>query len=195
MKHLIVLSAFILGTVCIPAKAESIAITYTLTGTGTVVGATDTTLTLDAQAAGSVLSADPGLNVAWNPVSYSDESVLDLTTGNLNGTFTMLFQDGDTITGNVFEDDSAVDASPSQTGPFPQTLTFTGGTGAFAGAAGSVSGLGFLGTTTFTVTGSGLVDAPAIPEPASPSLILAGLALLIARLWSSNLRVRMNPGR
>jgi hypothetical protein len=115
-------------------------------------------LTLVAQASGYVLASDPGLNAAWNPVSYSDQSVLDLTTNLLNGDFTLTFADGDTLTGTVFEDDSTIDSSPTQTGPFPQTLTFTGGAGEFAGASGSVSGNGFLGATDFTVSGSGTLN-------------------------------------
>jgi hypothetical protein len=119
--------------------------------------------------------------------------MLDLTTGLLNGTFNLSFADGDMVFGNVFEDDSVIDASPSQTGPFPQTLTFTGGTGEFAGAAGSVSGLGFLGITNFTVSGSGVVNAPAIPEPASLALILGGLALLAIRPWHASLKSADEP--
>jgi len=167
----------------VPAQADSIAITYSLTGMGTVQSATDTTLTLSAVANGSVLSGDPDRNAAWNPVSYSDLSVLDLTTGLLNGNFSLVFADGDTLSGNIFEDDSVIDASPSQTGPFPQTLTFTGGTGEFAGATGSVSGQGFLGTTVFTVSGSGTVNAPAVPEPAPAALLVGGLALISIRRW------------
>ena len=158
-------------------SANAIGITYSLTGVGTVQSATDTTLTLVAQAGGSVLSGDPGLNAAWNPVTYSDQSVLDLTTGLLKGNFSMTFANGDALLGHIFEDDSAV----TDTGPFTQTLTFTGGTGEFAGATGSVSGNGFIGTTTFTVSGSGTVNAPAVPEPASAALLLGGLALLIAK--------------
>jgi hypothetical protein len=109
--------------------------------------------------------------------------VLDLTTNLLNGNFTLTFADGDTLIGKIFEDDTAIDTSPSQTGPFPQTLTFTGGTGEFAGATGSVSGNGFLGTTNFTVSGSGTVNAPAVPEPASATLLLGGLAILIVGRW------------
>jgi hypothetical protein len=179
MKHLIILSAFLLGTVCIPAKADSIAITYSLTGTGTVLTSTDTTLTLVAQASASVLSGDAGLNAAWNPATYSDQSVLDLTTSLLNGNFTFSLANGDSSTGNVFEDQSAIDAT-SGTGPFTQTLTLTGGTGEFAGATGSVSGNGFLGTTDFAVSGSGTVNAPSVPEPSSLALILGGLGLMIA---------------
>ncbi len=169
----------------IPAEAGSIAITYNLTGTGTVQSATDTTLTLVASANGSILSGNSGLDAAWNPVSYSDVSVLDFTTNLLNGNFTMTFADGDTLTGNVFEDQTAPDTSPTQTGPFSQSLTFTGGTGAFAGASGSVSGQGFLGTTEFTVSGSGNVNTPAVPEPATESLLICGLGLISIRLRRS----------
>src|SRR5581483_4540352 len=114
---------------------------------------------------------------------YSDQSVLDLTTGLLNGNFSLVLADGDTLSGTIFEDDSVIDASPSQTGPFPQTLTFTGGTGAFAGATGSVSGQGFLGTTSFTVSGSGTINTPSVPEPAPATLLVGGLALLSIRWW------------
>ncbi len=181
MKRLHVLTAFILGTVCLPAEAGPIAITYNLTGVGTVQGSTATTLTLVAQANGSVLSGNPTLNSVWNPVTYSDQSLLDLTTGLLHGNFTLSFADGATLFGSLFEDDSAIDASPTQTGPFPQSLTLTGGTREFTGATGSFSGNGFLGTTGFTVSGSGSVTAPAIPEPGSAALLFGGLALLIAR--------------
>jgi hypothetical protein len=164
-----------------PAHAASIPVTYSLAGVGTVESGTDTTLTLVAEANGSILSTDPALNAAWNPITYSDQSVLDLTTGLLTGNFTILFQDGDTLVGSVFEDDSVVDASPTQTGPFPQTLTFTGGTGEFAGATGSVSGTGFLGTTSFAVSGSGTLDTPAVPEPEPLALIIGGLVFITAR--------------
>jgi hypothetical protein len=61
----------------IPARANSIAITYSLSGMGTVVDSTDTTLTLVGQFSGSVLSGDPVLNAVWNPVTYTDHSVAD----------------------------------------------------------------------------------------------------------------------
>ncbi|HEY3939999.1 MAG TPA: PEP-CTERM sorting domain-containing protein [Bryobacteraceae bacterium] len=164
----------------LPTHAASIAVTYSFSGIGTVVDATATTLTLDAQASGSILSGDAGLDAVWNPISYSDQAVLDLTTGLLHGNFIATLQDGDTITGTVDEDDSAVDATTG-TGPFTQTLTFTGGTGGFAGVSGSVSGNGFVGTTNFMVSGSGNLDTSAVPEPASGAFLLGGLAFLIAR--------------
>ena len=67
-----------------------------------------TTLILDGLFTGSILSGIPALNAAWNPVTYTDHSVADLTTGLLNGTFNIKFANGDMLSGNLFEDVSAV---------------------------------------------------------------------------------------
>ncbi len=138
MKALAMAIPGILCALAIPAHANSIAITYSLTG-GPIADpvVSGTTLILDGLFTGSFLSGDPGLNTAWNPVTYSDHSVAELTTGLLNGTFNILFANGNTLFGNVFEDVSAVIATG--TGPFSQSLTFIGGTGEFAGATGSAS--------------------------------------------------------
>jgi len=176
-------AAFVaLITTVMPARASNIPISYSFTGTGTEVDSSATTLTLDASASGSFLSHDLALDASWNPITYTDRSVLDFTTNLLNGSFTISFADGDTLFGHVFEDQSVVDASPTQTGPFPQTLTITGGTGAFALASGSLSGEGFLGTSNFTVSGSGSIDVATAPEPASALLLCSSLVLLIGGL-------------
>lgn len=156
------------------ARANTIAITYSLSGTGTVVGSTATTLTLDTVAAGSILSSSSALNTAWNPVSFSELCTLDFTTNLLQGNFTITLQDGDTLLGTDLEDQSAVDASPDGTGPYTQVLTFTGGTGKFAGVTGSASGDGFVGTSSFTESGSGTLNTA--PEPGPAVLLLTGLA-------------------
>lgn len=184
------MAVFVLIAATLPAKAGAIGVSYSLAGTGTVVDATSDTLTLDASALGSVLSGDADLDTAWNPVTYSDEAVLDLNTGLLQGKFTLSFADGQTLSGNVFEDNTAILASPTQTGPFTQTLMFTGGTGEFAGATGSFSGQGFVGTTNFTVSGSGTIDTSAVPEPSSILLLLSGLAPIIAGAWQYRTQVR-----
>jgi hypothetical protein len=194
-RYVAALAALAIMASAVPAKANSIPVTYSLAGTGTVVDATDSTLTLEAAAVGSVLSANAGLNTAWNPVTYSDEAVLDLNTGLLNGSFTFSFADGATLSGNVFEDNTAVLASPTQTGPFTQTLTFTGGTGEFGGATGSFSGQGFVGATGFTVSGSGTIDASAVPEPSSIMLLLSGLTLIIAGARQCGRRVAHSASR
>lgn len=187
-------AVFILIAATLPAKASVIPATYSLAGTGTVVDATSATLTLDATALGSVLSGNADLDTAWNPATYSDEAVLDLNTGLLQGKFTLSFADGQTLSGNVFEDNTAILASPTQTGPFTQTLTFTGGTGEFAGATGSFSGQGFVGTTDFTVSGSGTIVTSAVPEPSSIVLLLSGSTLIILKLRRSRACANSAPG-
>lgn len=142
LKRIWTISACTLGIACtlaIPAQANSIAITYSFTGASIAPPVlSGTTLILDNFATGSILSGDPALNAIWNPVTFQDHCVVDLTTGLLNGTISFVFADGAILFGNEFEDVSAVLAT--NTGPFTQTLTFTGGTGEFAGATGSVSG-------------------------------------------------------
>ena len=134
------------------------------------------TLTLDGFFTGSVLSGNPSLTAGWNPVTYADHSVIDLTTGLLNGTFAMTFGNGDMLSGNLFED---LTAAPGGVGPFTQTFTFTGGTGKFAGATGSASGGGISGSRA-TVSGSGTINAPAIaPEPASLALAVLGISAIM----------------
>jgi hypothetical protein len=182
------IAAAFLASTCLPALAANIPITYSLTGTGTVVDGTDTTLTLSTTASGSILSTNPALNASWNPVSYSELCILDLNTNLLAGPFTLVFADGATLTGNDLEDDTVIDNSPTQTGPFSQTLTFTGGTQEFAGASGSVTGMGFLGAVDFTITGSGVLitAASSTPEPSSgPLLLAAGILLLASKLRRS----------
>jgi hypothetical protein len=160
----------------IPGRADTIGFTYSFSGLvettpPVVIG---TTLFLDGAATGSILTGYPGLNAIWNPVTFHDTCEADLTTGILTGVFTMTFANSDTLSGNIFEDVSAVLAT--NTGPYTGTLTFTGGTGEFAGATGSASIGGVIGSTGSTASGSGTVTAAAItPEPASIALFGTGL--------------------
>ena len=121
-------------------KGATIPVTYNfvaggLTGPPVMMG---TTLIVDGFFTGSVLSGDPSLNAVWNPVTYSDHGVIDLTTGLLNGTFTMTFANGNMLLGNLFEDVSQVIPTGGTGGAFTQTFTFTSGTGEFSGATGSL---------------------------------------------------------
>ena len=174
-----ILMAVIASIASIPAQAATIGISYSFTGgpTGPPV-VSGTTLTLDGLDTGSILSSNLGLNAVWNPVTFRDHSVVDLTTGLLNGSFSITFANGNMLSGNLFEDVSAVVATGM--GPFSQKLTFTGGTGMFAGASGSTSGSGVASATGFS-SGSGTLTAPGIPapEPASAALILGGLLAIV----------------
>ncbi len=129
----------------VSAQAATIDISYSLTGgpTGPPV-VSGTNLILDGFFSGSILSGNPALNAEWNPVTYSDHSVVDTITGLLNGTFVMTFASGDMLSGMLFEDVSALLASGGTVpAPYTQAFTFTAGTGKFAGATGSASGAGF----------------------------------------------------
>ena len=186
LKRIWIFSACTLGIACalaVPAEANSIPIAYSFAGASLAPPVqSGTTLIIDNFATGSILSGDPALNAIWNPVTFQNHCVVDLTTGLLHGTITFVFADGATLFGNEFEDVSAVVATGG-TGPFTEIYTFTGGTGEFAGATGSVSGGGIGVATGFTESGSGTLNAPAVPEPASAALFLGGLALLIGGWW------------
>jgi hypothetical protein len=187
MKTIGLIAMSLLGALLVleaPARAGTVAITYSFTGGLTAPPDLQADgLHLQASATGSVDEFNPVVNAAWNPVTFDTKDTLDLSTGLDNGIFTWSFANGDTLTGTMFEDDTAVNFA-TNTGPFLQNLTFTGGTGAFAGATGSTSGSGLLTAPTFTITGNGLVTAPglvSVPEPGSLSLMLgAGIFAAIA---------------
>lgn len=166
----------------VSAQAGTVGIAFSFTGTETgspVVSGTN--LILDNSATGAFTTGNPTLDAAWNPVSFTDHCTADLTTGLLSGTITFTFADGSTLFGDEFEDVSALIASGG-IGPFTETYKFTGGTGEFAGASGSVSGSGVGTETGFTDSGSGSLTAVAIatPEPTSIILTLAGFLVVLA---------------
>lgn len=114
-------------------------------------------------------------------MTYNDVSQASFSTGLLNGTFSIAFANGEMLSGMLAENVSALIASNS-TGPFTQTLTFTAGTGEFAGVSGSASGTG-LGAAVTTVSGSGTLTAPGLvtPEPGLIALMLVGLTFIALR--------------
>jgi len=179
-------ATFLLSTwlfASVPARAGTIDITYSFTGMGTVTGMTGNFLDLTGAFTGSVDQANPAKNAVWNPVTYNDVSQANLLTGLLNGTFSITFANGEILSGMVAENVSAIISSPTGTGPFTQTLTFTAGTGEFGGVSGSASGTGFVGAVTGNVSGSGTLTAPGLltPEPGSIALVFGGMAFLAFR--------------
>jgi hypothetical protein len=184
--HIVVLA--LASSLGMDARGATIPVTYNFaggpTGPPVMIG---TTLIVDGVFTGSVLSGDPSLNAVWNPVTYSDHSVINLITGLLNGTFTMTFANGNMLLGNLFEDVSQVNPTGGTGGAFTQRFTFTGGTSAFAGATGSLSGAGVAGIGG-SASGSGTVNAPAVPEPASAALLLSGMAVIFVVLQRSTVK-------
>jgi hypothetical protein len=179
-------TAWVLGIACIasiPAAGDTITISYSFAGatTGAPV-ITGTTLAVDGLATGSVTQWNPSVNAFWNPATFHTHNVVELTNGLDNGSFSIVFANGDMLSGNLFENDSAVNVATGA-GPFTQTLTFTAGTGEFLGATGSVSGGGLITSTGFTTSGSGTLTAAGVaaPEPASIALLFGGLLVIAAR--------------
>lgn len=165
----------------IPALADTITISYSFAGATTAPPViTGTTLTVDGLATGSVTQWNPAVNTPWNPVTFHTHNVVDLTNGLDNGSFSMTFANGDMLSGDLFENDSAVAANG--TGSAFQRLTFTAGTGEFAGATGAVTGEAFVGTNGFTTSGSGSLTAAGVfaPEPASIVMLFGGLLVIAA---------------
>ncbi len=173
------------------ASAATIAVNYSLAGAATgIPAATATTLTFDSLSIVSVISGSPNLNAAWNPVTAMDHNVVDFTTGLNNATVVWTFSDGGKLFGTLLENVSQLDQMG--VGPFTQTFTFTGGTREFAGATAVLSGTGVGTTTGFTSSGSGTINAPAIPEPASVALFLGGLAVLLGLVRRSKAKNHLN---
>jgi PEP-CTERM motif-containing protein len=164
------------------AYAGTINLTYNFAGTASGPPVqSGTNLIVNNSATGSFMTGNPTLDAKWDPVSFTNHCTIDLTTGLLSGTINFVFADGDTLFGNEFENVTALVASGG-TGPFTEIYTFTGGTGQFAGASGSVSGSGVSVAPGFTESGSGslTVAAASAPEPASLALMLAGLLVVVA---------------
>ncbi len=170
------------------ANAAVISITYSLSGTiSSVPIAAGTTLTFDSTSTLSILSDNSTLNASWNPVTGADHNVVDFSTGLNNATFTWTFAGGDKLFGTLLEDVSHVDMTG--VGPVTETFTFTGGTGEFSDASGSVSGSGVGTASGFTSSGSGTINAPAVPEPAPSALLAGGFAFLLLALRRSKASV------
>jgi hypothetical protein len=159
------------------AQASTVGFTFNLNGGLTAppvfIG---TGLILDGLATGSFTTGNPHLDSLSNPASLHTHDTLDFATAQSSGVFTFTFADGSTFTGSFAEDDSAVIATNS--GPFTEMLTITGGTGKFAGATGFASGGGIVGATGYTSSGRGTVTAAGlapVPEPASVALVFEGV--------------------
>ena len=150
----------------IPAQADTIIVTYSLSGSGT---GDPLNPPLIGTATGSLL---PLGNVTWSDVVFPN-----LATGAGDGTFKMTFIDGDTLFGTLHEQG---DFSTFPIVPFTQLLTVTGGTGALLLYHGTLNGLLISDQTNGTFTSSGAGTLETTPEPESVILFGTGLLYLLA---------------
>lgn len=168
----------------VPARGDTIGITYSATGSapapGTTPVMTATTYSFDSVATGSLTQWNPAMNALWNPVVFQGQDVVNLDTGIDNASFTLAFADGDTLTGDLVGDVSAILASPTGAGTASEVWTFTGGTGQFAGASGGldVTAITYANSPVFTASGSGTLSAAGVVSPEPASVFLFGLGLL-----------------
>jgi hypothetical protein len=154
-----------------PLVGATISATYSFTGSAENEVVANGFLTADGIGSGSVNDL--------SGVVFDTHNDINLATLQNYGTFTIIFPDGDTAFGNLYEDDVNVSLA-TFSGPFKQVLTFTGGTGQFSNALGTLNGGGYIYPTYYTTSGVGTLTAPgliAIPEPTSERLLLTSLTV------------------
>jgi len=172
----------------VPAGAATIAFSGTFTNTNPPASPTGR-----CAPAASTVSIAPGLGTNAGTSNFGSFTatnshciVLPLPAPYTNGLFSFAFDAGDLLNGTY----SGALSATATPGTFAnlQSFVVTGGTGRFAGASGSFTGNGTVvfgaGPPSAFVTLSGLVNAPAVPEPASWALLLTGFGIVGAALRS-----------
>lgn len=155
------------------ANAAILPFTGTVTGVSTLIGADASCAPLPFR---SVINPTSTVgHSSLGDFTYSTSTCLALGGGASNGTFTIDFG-ADSFSG-TFDGGS----TPTDTAGISNTewlFTILSGTGRFAGASGTLEGAGLADARTrptHVVIGFiGDINAPAVPEPATWSLMLLG---------------------
>ena len=150
--------------------ASPISATYAFSGSS--ISGSPTSPPVVATGTGDLTPAPP-----FGPMTWLGDNFPNLGTGANTGTFTMTFADG-TLVGDLHEQYDLPPSNPADV-PFTQILDITGGTGAFDGFNGTLTGGGAINFVAghFSTSGAGTITAP---EPGSAGLLLIGLACLAA---------------
>jgi PEP-CTERM motif len=157
-----------------PAHADELPFTGSVTGLSTFIGV-DSTCVAPLQYRSKI---DPASTVGTSPLgsfTLSTDTCLSLAGGLSAGTFIIDFGT------DAFNGTFSGGSTPTST-PFVSDtdwlFTILGGTGRFEGATGSFEGLGTADATTrpthVSINFDGIINAPAVPEPASWALMLLG---------------------
>lgn len=166
----------LLGT-ALPAKADILPFTGSVTGSSTLVGADPTCAPLQFRAV-----INPASTVGTSSLgnfTYGTNTCLALGGVTSFGTFIIDF--GTDAFNGTFDGGS----SPTSTPGISQTswlFTILGGTGRFAGASGSFNGTGLTDARTrpslVSIDFAGNINAPAVPEPTTWAMMILGFGTI-----------------
>jgi hypothetical protein len=167
----------------LPAHADVVPFTGSVTGFSTFIGVDPTCAPLQFRSA-----IDPSTTVGTSSLgdfTYSTSTCLSPGGATSFGTFIIDF--GADAFNGTFDGGS----TPTDTPGVSNTswlFTILGGTGRFAGASGTFDGTGLADARTrptrISIDFNGNVNAPAVPEPASWALIIlgfGGIGLVVRR--------------
>ncbi len=172
-----VMAAAVFGLAGAPANAAVLTFSGSATATA-MVSADPTCAPLPFR--GIVLPANTSGTSNFGSFKYGHVVCTQGATGPVNGSFDLFF--GASSFGGTLSGTSTARAGTP--GLFDQVFayTVTGGIGEFLGASGTFTNVGTVDTrggppSRLTLNFSGAINAPAIPEPGSWALMLAGFAV------------------
>jgi PEP-CTERM motif len=171
--HMFAAALLMMGALALPAQADTITSSGTVTGISTLTGTANPAV-FDSNFIGAGLDTVSGYFIAANAGTTTFTS---LTMFTASGTFTNVFAGG-TLFG-TFTESGTVTGTNTSTETIHAVIT--GGTGMFAGDTGQSTNTGtsrVTSPTTALFTGSYTSSIMTVPEPSSLALMLAGIGLL-----------------